>query len=146
MLQNFTSTRASHCHDGMANSNDPVGYREGNDSGYCDYGGFVHKRTDSAFNSIAYGFTGGESILFFTVIWFIFTIIFLGCLVRYRTKIEYGLLALLSLGTFLDRFNLAVQFVAFLLGTLCHADIMVNMYLASIMVMNWIVYFFYDKW
>lgn len=130
----------------MVNSNDPVGYREGNDSGYCDYGGFVHNRPASSVDSIAYGFAGGESILFFTVTWSIFTLVFLGCLVRYRTKIEHGLLALLSLGMFPDPFDLAVQFVAFLLGTLCQANLMVNVYLASIMVMNWIVYLFYAKW
>lgn len=55
---------------------------------------------DALSGAIGYGYNGYHGLLFLTAIWFVFSIIYLGCLIRQRAKLEYGTLALFSFGMF----------------------------------------------
>lgn len=61
---------------------------------------------ESFYGAIGYGYNGYHGLLFFVVIWFVFSIIYLGCLFRRRAKLEYGSLALFSFGMFQLNANL----------------------------------------
>lgn len=109
------------------------GYGSGYGYSNCSYNGLNHM-------------SGFHMFLFLGAIWFVYSFVYIGCMISRRAKLEYASLALFSTGEYLLRANSSVQWVAFLLGLLGSNYIFDVLYTVALVTMMWVTYLLFARW